>query len=161
MNPNTARRRWSLMLVLIAGAALSGCSAYALRGRVVEGSTPGIIVLKQNDPRLQGFGLPGARIQATLDPEAMRPIAIPPTITDGQGWFEMPIDQTGAGFLEYEIRLIAHLAGHQTAIDTFKLPGGDRRILIVLAPGDDGPGAPTGHDNILEETLRMRKQLER
>lgn len=169
-SPGPRRRpRRAVALGLVGGLALlAACAPYQLRGRVIEGSTPAIVVVPAHDERLKGFGLPGAVITATLDPD--RPLqqrALDPQITDAGGHFAIPVSAAGAGLLEYSVEVDARLAGHSPVRRTFALPGGGQRVLIVLAPGDaidaqaDPPIMPPRRDHILEETRRMGEELSR
>ena len=165
-----ASQPFAFCLLPFAFLTLPACSPYQLRGRVIEGGTPAIVVVAANDARLNGYGLPGAVITATLDPDRpLQHIPLDPQITDAQGHFAIPVDATGAGLLEYTVEVNAKLAGHTPVQRTFNLPGGDKRVLIVLAPGQGADDASTfepdvlqpGRDNILEETRRMGEELSR
>lgn len=145
----------SLLLLLLPACA----STYELRGRVIEGSVSTVVVVNQNDPRLtdgQSFGLTGAAIDATLDPQNLNRKHLPQTVSMGNGEFSMPVDATGAGFLEYDVEVLVQLPGHAPAINTFRLPGRSKRLLVILAPGD-GAARRSG-DRFLDETLKMGEQ---
>lgn len=129
----------------VCGLALvsAGCSPYQLQGRVVEGGTPTVLIVDRDDPRLAGYGLPGAVVQATLDPDRpFQQIPLEPTTSDGEGYFAIPVTATGAGVLEYDVQIGATLAGHAGDFRTFRLPGAGKRVLIILAPAPgNAPGS--------------------
>ncbi|MFP4146021.1 MAG: hypothetical protein ACOCTI_07065 [Phycisphaeraceae bacterium] len=133
-----------------------GCAGYQLQGKVVEGSTPTVLVLDQDDPRLDGPGLAGAGVTLTLDPGRFSQTRAGTVTTDDQGHFAVGVDSVGAGVFEYEARVDAWSSGHQTVRDIFPLPPSGRRVLITL-PRGQGSQPTTGGD-VLEETLRMGEQ---
>lgn len=135
---------------------LTGCGGYQLRGRVIEGATPGVLVVSRDDRRLEGNPVADASVRVTVDPDRMKPRELPSVRTDADGYFTLPIEDFGAGALEYNIMLLARANGFRASQEIFKLPGGGKRVLVILAPGRD-----TYRDNdILGETLRLKEQLE-
>ncbi len=149
----TMRQALVIVVIGLLVPALVGCGGYRLRGRVIEGSYSTVTVVSKDDPRLrEAPGLPNAVLRTTIDPERLNRQAMPTRMADGDGWFEVPIDVTGAGLLEYEVQVIGQLAGHKSAIETFPLPGSGKRVLVVLAPGRD-VGVPG--ETFLEETMRL------
>jgi len=135
---------------------LTGCGGYQLQGRVIEGATPGILVVSSNDRRLDGNPIADASVRVTVDPDSMKPRELPPVRTDADGYFTLPIKDFGAGALEYNIMLLARASGFRASQEIFKLPGGGKRVLVILSPGRD-----TYRDNdILGETMRLKEQLE-
>ncbi len=133
---------------------LSGCGQYQLSGKVIEGPMSMVMVVDKNDARLHdpNNGLGGAALQATLDPQHLNRIALPDSLSQWNGEFAIPVEAAGAGFLEYDAELIAHLAGYSTAVGEFRLPGRSKRILVVLASGRDGHEKKT---NVLDETMKL------
>ena len=142
-------------LVLLAVAALAGCESYRLRGAVVAGEAPGVLVVKPSDVRLREVGLPGATIELVLDPASMSPKPAGAALSDARGRFDVPIKEMGAGLLEYELSILCRLKDHGPVYQTIALPGSDRRLLIVLAPGRD---APRPNEDLISETLRLGGQ---
>lgn len=142
----------SLFALLAAG--LVGCGGYHLTGKVIEGPVPSVSVVDRHDPRLEQPGLAGASIQAVIDPNDIGRKRLDPQSSGGDGAFAIPVGKLGAGFLEYEVQVVGRGAGYQSAVNTFPLPGGDKRVLITLTPGRD-TYRPTGSDQFLDETLRM------
>jgi len=139
---------WMLMGVL---ALLTGCESYAIRGTVVEGPMQQVLIVDKDDPRLSKQVLKQARVDVTIDPRAMRPKPQPAVTTGDDGRFEVPISEGGAGFLEYSALMVIQHEGHVHVEHVMKLPGGGKRVLIVMKPGHD-MYRPEG--NILEETIR-------
>ncbi len=139
---------------------LTACGTYQLKGRVIEGGTPAMVVVSANDKRLEGFGLPGAVVDAVVDPDRpLQQIRLQPQVTDAQGYFAIPVEATGAGLLEYNVQVTARLAGHTSVRRTFKLPGAGKRVLVIVAPGESD--LPPDEPDILDETRRMGEQLSR
>jgi len=143
-----------LACVLLAGP--TGCGQYQMRGVVVEGSVSTIRIVKDDDPRLlEGYGLPMATIDATLDPERLSRKQLPRGISDIDGTFGVPVDEAGAGYLDYYVRVIVRRAGYDTAMENIRIPGPSQRLLVTLARGEDRykPDGP----EVLSETLEMGK----
>jgi len=116
---------------------LTGCGPYVLRGKVVQGSTSNIAIVHHDDIRLAGSGLAGAVIELTLDPRSLGRRVMATREVEPDGTFALPIEQFGAGLLEYEFGLVVRCAGHDSALDIFRLPGRGRRVLVSLARGPD------------------------
>ena len=151
-----ANARSVLFMLLISGM-LVGCSKYAIQGRVVRGSIANIEVVNKNDRRFTE-GNPtggGAVVQGVLEPETpSERQSLGQVVTDGQGYFSLPVDAMGSGFLEYEAMLIARREGHQGAMRTIDLPRGSQRVLITLPLGRDTLNVP---ERFLDEALREAK----
>ncbi|MHB1155305.1 MAG: hypothetical protein ACYC26_00555 [Phycisphaerales bacterium] len=134
-----------LLLVLFAG----GCQSYALRGRVVEGTRSQVLLVDADDPRLTGPGAPagidGAGISFMLDPEKAGHKSLGGTICDADGSFRYPVDEIGAGLLEYGLGVTARAPGKSPAQDSMPMPPGDKRLLIMLAPGRDNLPRESGN----------------
>ncbi|MFA7236818.1 MAG: hypothetical protein WC058_08140 [Phycisphaeraceae bacterium] len=141
-----------LLLILFAG----GCQSYALRGRVVEGTRSQVLVVDADDPRLAGPGAPagigGASVSFMLDPERAGHKSLGGSFTDADGSFQYPVDEVGAGFLEYGLGVTARAAGKSPAQDSMPMPAGDKRLLIMLAPGRDN--LPRESDNPMNDIER-------
>lgn len=134
--------------------AAAGCSPYALRGRVIEGPVSAVLLVDKDDPRLtQGYGVDGVSIEATLDPDRLDRQRLSPTVSQYDGSFALPVDATGAGFLEYDVEVIAELRDYAPAVGQFRLPGRSRRLLVLLTPGEGE--APPRRSNLLEETMQL------
>ncbi|MEM1213422.1 MAG: hypothetical protein AAGI68_14135 [Planctomycetota bacterium] len=131
-----AVRLWALAVVLVFAG---GCGGYVLKGRVVEGPGPAVMVVGAGDERyeMSDSSGSGAEVLVTVDPFSIRPNRMRPVVADGSGYFEVPIREQGAGFLEYEIRMIVKRAGYRSADETLDLPASGRRLLVVLPRGQD------------------------
>lgn len=123
--------------VLLAGALLTGCGRYELRGKVIGGSVSAISFVEADDPQLHAPGLDAATIELTLDPRSLgrKVVASGPANPDGS--FTIPVDQLGAGWLEYEFGLVVRCPGHDSAVEFFRLPSRGKRVLVTLARGLD------------------------
>lgn len=128
-------------MVLCVLFVMAGCGgSYAIKGRVVRGTFAEIQLVDKDDPRLNGADTTGggAVVQAVFEPGTPTEMQdLGRHITDGQGWFAIPVDAFGTGLLEYEAQLIARRDGYQGAIATIPLPRGSQRVLITLPVGRD------------------------
>lgn len=130
-----------LMLTLM----LVGCESYALRGRVIPGTHSQVLVVDSDDPRLAGDGttpgtrpgVNGATVSFMLDPEKAGHKYLGSTSSDVDGTFSFPVDEIGAGFLEYGLQVTARANNCAPAVDVMRMPPSGKRLLILLAPGHD------------------------
>lgn len=149
-NPTAYPRALALLLITL---MLTGCSSYAIHGRVVRGSMATIQLVDKDDPRLIENNPTGggAVVQGILEPDTPSETeSLGTIVTDGQGWFKMPVDALGSGFLEYEASLIVRREGHQGVMKTIDLPRRGQRVLITLPLGQDTLRVPKG---FLDQTL--------
>lgn len=155
MNTITGYRRgFGLLVVCMASVVLLGCGQYQMRGVVVEGAVSMIRVVDEDDPRLQeGYGLPLATVESTLDADRLSRKQLPREYSDVDGTFGVPVNETGAGYLDYYVRVIVSKAGYDTAIEDLRVPGPKQRLLVTLMRGKDRykPDPPS----IMDETLKM------
>lgn len=143
-------------LAMMLPLGLTGCSSYHLAGTVISGSQSTVLVVDKNDSRLQQPGINGASLMFTIDPDSLNASSLPVDITDGNGSFSVPVSQTGAGFLEYDLLALCRAPGYVSASRKMPLPSGSKRLLIVLSPGKD---TYTPDHNIVNETIDMGKRL--
>lgn len=146
----------SLMLLfsLTLTATLTGCSPYQLQGIVIEGAASNMQIVEKDDPRLtRGNGIPMGSIEVTLDPDRLSRKDLQRALSNIDGTFAVPVDEPGAGFLEYDARVIVRRAGYNTATQDIRLPGPDQRLLVTLVNGEDTykPEPP----DLMDETLEM------
>ncbi len=141
--------------LLVLASLLGACGSYELQGRVVRGPSPLVATVDPDDPRFEGPGVPVASIQLSLDPRSLNRKLLPGGYADADGWFAIPIDEFGAGLLEYDLEVVARKQGLNSAIGIVRLPGSSQRLLIVLGPGPDRYRPP---DNPLHDLrhLQMR-----
>ncbi|MEE9213113.1 MAG: hypothetical protein V3U29_10720 [Phycisphaeraceae bacterium] len=144
----------SLLLIAVL-AAVSGCG-YRLRGTVLEGTTPAVLLVENDDPRLSEPGLGGAVLTLTLDPDRLSAKHLGSHQTNVNGQFDVPINEMGAGFLEYDVGLLCRLAGHRAVQHHMRLPGSNKRLLIIMAQGKD---MYKPKPDILGETMRFHEQM--
>ena len=150
--------RVSLRAILMCSAAalFTGCSQYELRGKVIPGPTSQVLVVGKHDSRLEVYGIEGAAVSAMIDPDKANRELAGSVASDAGGEFAIPVEHTGAGFLMYDVRVTARLVKHAPAQRTMALPGGDKRVLIMLAPGEDTLPSQA-QDDILKETMEMTR----
>ncbi|MAE67513.1 MAG: hypothetical protein CMJ18_24910 [Phycisphaeraceae bacterium] len=153
MNPG----RPLLAAFCLALAGLPSCAAYRLQGTVLPDQTADITTVDENDTRLYSGGLAGAAIELTVDPASMHPRPLSPAVTDANGQFSVPIDELGAGLLEYELAILCRHKGFRPLYQVVQVPGRRQRLLIRMTPGPDHGGGPS--PDVLKETLEWKKQL--
>ncbi len=150
----------ALMAIFV--GILGGCAGYQMQGTVIEGPISMVQVVSASDVRLKAAGsvipVSDATIEVVVDPSEMKPQRLAPIASDDRGTFALGTDATGAGFLEYEIRVVASKPGFQTAVATLPMPGSGKRLLITLSPGRDSY-RPT--KDILRETQEAGDALSR
>jgi len=133
---------------------LAGCNPYSMRGVVVEGAASAIRVVDKDDPRLgEGYGLPMATIDVAIDPDRLSRKQLPPALSEVDGTFAVPVDEPGAGYLEYDLRVVVRREGYNTATRDLRLPGPGQRLLVTMVSGEDTyqPEPP----DLKDETLKM------
>ena len=140
-------------LIVLAALLSAGCASYRLQGKVIEGGTPAVLVVEKDDPRLNEPGIAGTVLEVTIDPNRLSASDAGADVSDLQGEFAIPIGEFGAGLLEYDARVIARLRGYQTTNRTIRLPGSNKRLLVILSPGQDNGSAPA-KQNVIDETLK-------
>ena len=155
MNAIIGSRRWcGWLAVCVLSLLACGCGQYQMQGVVVEGSVSAIRVVEQDDPRLlEGYGLPLATVEATLDADRLSRKMLPRGFSDVDGTFSVPVEETGAGYLDYYVRVIVRKVGYDTAVTDLRIPGPKQLLLVTLARGQDTyePEAP----DMLDETIKM------
>jgi hypothetical protein len=144
------------VLAVLIGFGLTGCESYSLQGVVVEGKSSQVLVVDKNDSRLGMPGLRDARIDVTIDPRTINPRK-QAVLTVEDGRFSMPINESGAGFLEYEAAMVIQHEGFVHIEHTMKLPGNNKRVLIIMKPGDDHYKPET---NVVDESVREGQRLD-
>jgi len=125
----------SLALLAVAWIALGGCGTYQLRGVVVDGPRSAVELVDADDPRLNWQPLSNVSVLLMLDPDSAGRRVVGRTTTGGDGTFTFAVDEVGAGFLEYEIALAAEAEERKPAMRQFMLPGGEKRVLVMLNTG--------------------------
>jgi hypothetical protein len=135
---------------------LCGCT-YHLEGVVVSGPIGDIQVVSSDDPRLKGPALEHAQINVTIDPNSLGADRLRAVTTDSHGQFSMPVSETGAGILKYEMDLYCRHPGCAPVQQTMDLPPSWKRLLIVLAPGQDLPMPTDLHDEAQQWQDEMRR----
>jgi len=128
--------RWLSGLVL--AASLGACS-YSLQGRAVHGDYSAVELVDASDPRLNDpkSAVPGVSVHVQADPTKLNRKTLGRVVSGRSGEFSMPVDEFGAGMLEYNIGVFARKKGYEPAEGFFGLPGSGKRLLITLAPGVD------------------------
>lgn len=149
-------RQVCAIVLLMTCVLATGCSPYRLSGTVIEGAQSAVLVVDKNDKRLELPGINSASLMFTIDPDSLNAKTLPIDISDGGGKFATPVGEPGAGFLEYEVMVLCRAAGYSSASRKLALPGGNKRLLIVLSPGADGYKPKR---DIVNETIDMGHQL--
>lgn len=133
-------RRCVVTLALAGVSAVSSCS-YSLQGRVVRGDYSAVEIVDSGDPRLNDpkTALSGVSVSVQGDPNKLNRKSLGRAVSSRGGDFSMPVDEFGAGLLDYDIGVFARKKGYEPAEGFYKLPGGSRRLLITMTPGEDVP----------------------
>ena len=147
----------ALVAVVVLAMSVTGCGGYKLAGNVIEGPQAAVLVVDADDPRLSESGIGGVSLRFMVDPQSLGTKPLGETISEGNGRFSMPVQELGAGLLEYRISLTAKRSGYQTLYREMMLPGGNRRLLIVMASGRGGDALPdrTDLNQELEQALPL------
>ncbi len=137
----------------------AGCSPYVLQGVVVRTDASAVNATRWDGhpDTLPGATMSGVNVEVVFEPRTTRPRKLGMVLTDDQGRFVMPIDESGAGFMEYEVMVVARAPGYRPSWRIMRLPARGEYLVIQMAPGRDEGGPPV---DMLEETLRMRRMLE-
>jgi hypothetical protein len=145
-----------LLMAIATGLASSGCSNYTLRGRAVQGDMSGVWIVDDSDPRLADPGLAGVTVSIKRDPQSLGGRVISSTSSDGNGEISIGFEEFGAGWMEEQWEIRAARTGYEPAVSLLALPWkrGDKRILVVLAPGYQ-PDLPQ-EENLLEQYERFK-----
>lgn len=133
---------------------LTGCGPYVMKGRVIDGAASAVLVVPANDPRITNpyGGLPGTRISLELNPQSLGRKPLGDGISQDAGRFEVPVTEFGAGSLEYNVGVLARRPGYAPAENMLRLPGSDKRLLIILHRGVDRSPRP---DDPLDDLRRF------
>lgn len=152
-----------MLFLLAAMVMLPACSAYQLRGVVVEGKQPGIYIVDNSDPRLNQVGVADANIDVVLDPDKLRSKNYPTVYTDDFGRFALNIDEPGAGVLEYSVSVYCNADGYAGRdLERAPLPASGKQILIVLSAGRGTKGPKPGQpdEDLIGEVDKFKKQFD-
>ena len=142
-------------LALLLPLVMTGCESYSMRGHVIRGDVSYVEIVEADDTRLEGRGLGGVRVGAHLDPGRLNRKFLGSTVTGADGSFELPVDEIGAGFLEYDISVVAYKKGYMGAEQFFRMPPASKRLLVILAPGDDtSPPSFSPRESLFDEADR-------
>lgn len=155
LRPRSGALVSAALAALALAGALPGCAGYTLRGRVIAGDVSYVAVVEASDPRLAAPGLAGAEVDLVSDPDRARRKRIASGVTDGAGEFSLPVAETGAGFLNYDVALSVRREGYATAQNVFLLPSGSKRVLVILKAG--APGRSGAEEDLLKEFERYSK----
>jgi len=143
--------RIATCISFLACTLLAGCG-YQLQGRVVQGGFGTISLVNPNDPRLQGEGVSGVRVQLVRDPNRMRREVIAEGSSDSAGNFSLETKTFGAGWMDERFQILASRGGFGSAQSSFELPmdASSRRVLVELQRGAaSGAASPTGGSGTL------------
>ena len=133
---NTSRSSVCLLLGLLLVVA-GGCGGYTLQGQAISGQYNAVELVPSDDPRFDGPGLSGVRIEAIRDPESLGRSVAASTMSGGNGRINLVIGEFGAGWMAEEWDLRASMGSDHFAQRRMALPGkgSDLRLLVVVAPG--------------------------
>lgn len=144
---------------VVLSAMLPSCGPYTIRGRVIEGDASYVAVVDKDDHRLdvpRESGVAGALLRLQLDPGRINRRKIAEETSGQDGAFSLPIDEFGAGVLQLEGGLLVRRTGFKAAEGVFTIPDDKKRILVILAPGRDAPGAFEDEPTVEEQMEQFR-----
>jgi hypothetical protein len=149
------RHAW-IILALVVPSGSVGCGGYAIEGSVIEGSFSDAQIVAADDPALDGPGVQGAQVRIVRDPNGIRPTTVAEARSSSDGEFLLEIGEFGAGWMEEQWLIRAEKTGFRSVQTLVRLPSNssERRLLITLEPGADGP--TRGAENLMEEFERHR-----
>lgn len=135
--------RFAMIVGLVGWAWFAlGCGPHVLRGRVVQGDVSRVTIVEPDDPMLDSPPIEGATVELTLDPDTLGREVLATRSVGPDGSFAIPIDEFGAGVLEYDFGVLARHRGREPARHVFRLPSRDQRLLVILGRGTDRPLQP-------------------
>jgi len=128
----------TLRLIALAVISLFSASCtYTLHGRVIEGDSSYVAIVDKTDPRLNERGIEGVRLHLQMDPGKLSRETLTRDVSSLDGAFALPVKEFGAGIMEYDVGVFARRAGFSPAEGSFRLPPGNKRVIIVLTRGQD------------------------
>lgn len=132
-----------LAILLLIVAVTGGCQYY-MEGRVIEAPESMVVLVSPDDQRLrQGRGIGYTSLDIIVDPRRLNREVVGKDSSQPDGSFKIPINKFGAGFMEYELRIVGRRPGYNSAVGTIDMPRFGQKVLIMLAPGRDTYQAPT------------------
>jgi hypothetical protein len=140
-------------------ACLSGCNAYVLKGRVIQGDISIVAVVPADDPRVMGdddsAGVANAAIRLETDPARINREIVGETVANADGYFEIPFRKMGGSIMMYDVGITGRGKGFTPATLAFKLPPSNKRVLIILKPGADAYNDP--YEDSLDNQVKKFK----
>ena len=127
---------WRLSAVACLAMA-GGCQTYVIEGRVIEGGFGDMTFVRPDDPRLDEPAIANVRVTVDRDPDSLSRRLVGTRITDPKGWFEIPVGEFGAGWMDEQWLFRAFKNGYQTVSTRHSLPRGSERklLIIMMTPG--------------------------
>ncbi|MHC4108616.1 MAG: hypothetical protein ACYSTY_11070 [Planctomycetota bacterium] len=144
------------LLIVAALPAASGCGSYILRGKVVRGSMSTMSLVDPVDSRLSELGVRHVQVVIYRDPDRLAIHSAGRALSDANGWFDLEVNEFGAGWMDEEWLVRASRQGFATAELKLRLPPkhDPRPLLIVVAPGvSETPAKP---EDLMEQYERFR-----
>lgn len=124
---------------IVGGMTQAACnsaeSGYHLKGKVVRGSESAILIVDQNDERLNFPAVSGASLHLQMDPGRLKARTLATDVSRADGSFDLKVDEFGAGWLQYDVGLFVRRDGFVSAELPFRLPKSSRRVLVMLTEG--------------------------
>jgi hypothetical protein len=136
-------RMTRLGAILAACLAAGGCAgSHRVQGRVIEGPRSMVLVVDQNDPRLNQPGIPGVAIDLMIDPQSLNRKPGGSEVSMADGSFAVPVQEFGAGVLEYQLGVVAVRNGFAPTETTAAMPAFHQRLLILMVKGQNNYRKP-------------------
>lgn len=148
-----------ILFIIVSCSALvftSGCGAYQLRGKVIEGFENAVLVVPADDPRLEEDGVRDVRIRIYRDPGRLSRELIATDSSMPDGTFSIELPAFGAGWMDEQWLIETQRSDYRNTSETVRLPASTKRsrVLIMVAPGRSTPIQE--RDNLWDEYERYR-----
>jgi len=111
-------------------AALSGCSASSIAGRVLPGPAAVVTLVDDNDSRLSTPGVEGVEVEIKAVGRAGDAHLIGSTTTDADGSFSISVDDRA--LIKNSMILTARSNGITAVREPVQYPGDGRRVLVLI-----------------------------
>ena len=150
-------RRLVFPCALAAASLLQACGQYTIIGKVIEGDLSSAVLVPADDPDVARPGLSAASVSILRDPDTPKRAIAGSATTDELGFFEMPVEGVGAGWMVEEWLVRAERTGYAPAAAHIALPASPRRyyLLITVRRGQGEP-VDDEREDLWQEVERYR-----
>ena len=127
------KRRSICLCALFAGLSLmQACGQYTIIGKVIEGELSSATFVAEDDPTVAMRGVSGASVSILRDPDKPNRAIAGEAQADDLGFFEMPIEGVGAGWMVEEWLVRSERSGFAPSAAHVALPASPRRFYLLI-----------------------------